>query len=478
MHRAVLIAALLGFWIAAAVHAQPATVQVQSVGWSVPVSLSAASTGIVDVSLAVSEGGTAHVVWEDGGHLIHAFGVPTVGSLPSDIAYGEGPALTGGEGSAAHLAFAAVSGGQMDVCASDWTGSAWSLPVSVMPTDSDSLAPAVGRLGTQLAVVWAEATDLHDIYVATRTDAGPWIAAAVSGAAGNAPDICLDNRGAHVLFQDRDPITGKMDLWYTLGDGAGWSLPVSVSNSFDWDSHAGRVACLLGQTHATWQEATASGYQIQHATGSDLGWGTANVVSPSGDAFSPDLAVSDGALHVAWAQTGAVAYRPWSGGIWGTVETLSVSGYVLDVAVGAAPDGTMHLAWVELSANGTARVMYSWRSAGGSTATPTSTTTRTHTATTTRTATATPTRTPTATFTRTATTTATTTSTPAASFTVTATRTGTATRSYTPTATRSATVTATHTVEPTKTPSVTATATRVPASARWIFLPMVFRGIP
>jgi hypothetical protein len=25
---------------------------------------------------------------------------------------------------------------------------------------------------------------------------------------------------------------------------------------------------------------------------------------------------------------------------------------------------------------------------------------------------------------------------------------------------------------------VTATATRVPASARWIFLPMVFRGIP
>jgi hypothetical protein len=289
MRCAVLISTVLGLLAATAVHAEPGGVQVQSAGWSVPVQLSAASTGIVDVSLAVSEGGTVHVIWEDGGHLFHSFGAPTVSSLPSDIAYGESPALTGGEGSAAHLAFVTLSGGQWDVYESDWTGDAWSLPVGVLPTDSDSFAPAIDRFGTQLAVVWAEIADLSDIYMATRAESGMWVAAAVSGATGSAPDICLDSRGVHVLFQDRDPVTGKMDLWYTLRGGVGWSLPVSISNSPDWNSHVGRLVCMSGQAHAIWQEATASGYQIQHATGSDLSWGTAVAVSPSGDAFSPCL---------------------------------------------------------------------------------------------------------------------------------------------------------------------------------------------
>jgi len=466
MRRPILIAALLSLLAAAAVHAEPHPAQLQSANWSAPVPLSAASTEIGDLSLAVSEGGTVHVVWEDGGHLFHAFGAPAVSPLPSDIAYGESPALAGGTGSAAHLAFVAMSGNQMDVYASDWTGSAWSLPVGLLPTDGDSLAPAIARSGSQLAVTWAETADIADIYVATRTDAGGWIAAAVSGAVGNAPDVCLDSRGIHVLFQDRDPITEKMDLWYAFRNEVGWSLPVSVSNSPDWDSHAGRLACLSGQTHGTWQEATASGYQIQHATGSDLGWGTASVVSPSGDAFSPDLAVSDDALHQAWAQSSVVAYRPWSGGVWGTTETLSVSGYVLDVAIGAAPDGGIHMAWVELSANGTARVMYSWRSSGSQTSTPT------------RTATSTQTRTPTATFTRTATPTPTRTPMPTASVTGTATTTATPTRTCTPTATRSATATPTRTAAATVTPAATATVTRSPAGVHWIILPVVFRGAP
>ena len=438
MRRAVLVFTVLSLLAAASVQAGPNTVQLQSLGWSAPVPLSAVSAGIVDVSLAVSEGGTVHVIWDDGGRLFHAFGAPVAGSPASEIAYGESPALTGGQGSAAHLAFGAPAGSRNDVYASDWTGSAWSLPVGVLPTEGESSAPAIDRLGDQLAIAWAEATDLGDIYLATREGGGSWVGGAALGAAGGAPDVCLDAAGVHVLFQDRDPLTGKTDLWYALRNGRGWSLPVSVSNSPDWNSYAGRLACLAGQVHAIWQQATVSGYQIQHATGSGSGWGAATAVSAMGDAFSPDLAASGSTLHLAWAQTGVVAYRRWSGGNWGTVETMGVSGYALDVAVGAAPDGTVHLAWVELGAGGTARVMYAWRAAAEPTSTPT------------RTSTATITRTPTATSTWTA----------------------TATQTRTLTASPSATAT------PTRALTASPTATRTPAVMRRIYLPVVLRGMP
>jgi carbohydrate-binding DOMON domain-containing protein len=152
-------------------------------------------------------------------------------------------------------------------------------------------------------------------------------------------------------------------------------------------------------------------------------------VSGSADAFSPDLVPgADGSLHVAWAQQGAVAYRRWAAGNWGTTETLPAAGMVLDVAVGVSASGMVHLAWAELGTDDLVRVMYAWR--GGDTPTPTATPTRT--ATRTPTATATPTR--------------------------------------TPTATPSATAT------PTRTPSATPTATRLPVVKR-VFLPVVFRGL-
>lgn len=451
MRRSLLTLTLLAILISATTLAEPAVVQ--SAGWSVPVQLSAASAGIVDVSLAVSEGGMVHVVWEDEGRLFHAFGTPTIVSPAAETAYGESPDMAGGQGTTVHLTFAARSGSQLDVYESDWSSNSWSLPAGIMPTTDDSFAPAIARLGSELAVVWAEATDLGDLYLSTRTEGAAWVAAAISGASGSAPDICLDTRGIHVLLQDRDPVTGKADLWYTMQTGVNWSLPMSVSNSPDWNSSAGRLVCLAGQTHAIWQEATTSGYQIQYATGTSLGWGAATVISPPGDAFSPDMTASGADLHAAWAQTGAVAYRPWSGGVWGDIETLNVAGYVLDTAVGVSPDGTVHLAWVELDSGGTTKVLYSWRAEGDPTPAPTATSTHTAsrtsaptaTPTATRTHTATATRTPTATLTRTATSMATGTLAPSA--------TSTRTPTLTPTRTPTRAATAAHTATPTRTPA-------------------------
>lgn len=388
MRHAVMILGILCLLITAAVRAQVGA-PASAVGWSTPISLGSASAGIADVSLAVSEAGVVHVVWEDDGRLLHAYGAPTVNPGAAEAALGISPALTGGQGSAAHLAFANRSGSQMDIYEADWDGSGWSLPVSLLSTSQDSLAPAADRWDTLLAVAWTERGAAYDeIYLATRSGAGPWFGGAVPGTSGNASDVCLDGQGIHLLFQQIDTGTLKQQLWYTVRAGLGWSLPVSVSNAPDVHAMAGRLACSEGTAHAVWQQETATGYSIYYAAGSSEGWGTAAQVSGSANAFSPDwVQGGDGSLHLAWVQVDAVAYRRWRAGTWGAIETVPASGWIMDVAVGAAPDGTVHLAWAELRDDSLVRVMYAWRAAVSPTPTPTAT----------RTPTATKTATPTAT---------------------------------------------------------------------------------
>lgn len=395
MRRVVMTLAILFLAITAAVGAQVrAPAPTSASGWSAPILLGAASAGIADVALAVSEAGVVHVVWEDDGRLLHAHGAPTVNPAAGEAAEGTNPALVGGQGSTAHLAFAAGFGGPMDIYEADWDGSAWSLPTSLLSTEGDSFAPAADRWDTLLAVIWTERGAAFDeVYLATRSSPGPWLGGAVPGVAGSAADGCLDGQGIHVLFQQMDPGTRKQQLWYTVRVGMGWTLPVSVSNAAAFNASAGRLACSAGSAHAVWQQETATGSQIYHAVGSSAGW--ESPVAMSGPAaFSPDLAQgADGSLHLAWAQKGAVAYRRWAGESWGAEETVPASGFLVDVAVGAAPNGTVHLAWAELGDDGLVRVMYAWRAAGTPTPTATATPSRTPTATATRTPSATPTAT-------------------------------------------------------------------------------------
>ncbi len=391
MHRILVAVSVLGLLVITAAQAQMgAPAPTSAGGWSTPIVLGSASPGIADVALAVSDTGVVHVVWEDGGRLLHAYGAPTVNPTAAEAAHGISPALTGGQGSAAHLAFAAEFGGQTDIYEADWDGSAWALPTGLLWTAGDSFAPAADRWDALLAVVWTERGTAYDeIYLATRSSPGPWGSGPVPGVSGSAADVCLDGQRVHLLFQQIDPGTWKQQMWYTAREGVSWSLPVSVSNAPAFNASAGRLACPAGSVHAVWQQETATGFRIYHAVGSSEGWGSAVAVSDAAVAFSPDLAQgADGSLHLAWAQQNAVAYRRWAAGIWGATETLPASGWIVDVALGAAPNGAVHLAWAELGSDGLVRVRYAWRAADTPTPTPTATRTPT------RTPTATPTRLP------------------------------------------------------------------------------------
>jgi len=458
MRRWIAAFAALSVFLALAITTHSASSQPQSAGWAAPVPLSGISAEILDVSLAVSADGTVHVVWDDGGQLFHAYGAPLVSSTPAAVEYGESPALAGGTGSAAHLAF--QYGDPSDVYASDWNGM-WPLPTPISETAEDSRAPAIDWYGSRGAIAWTETTaGFQEVYLARSEGGGPWMSGEVPGATGEAPDVCHDSGGIHLAFQADDAETAKQDIWYISQDGLTWSPAASISKTPNSNSVSARLVCLAGLVHAAWQEQTASGYRIYYASGSASGWSAPQNVSGTDASFSPDLAAgADGSLHLTWAGFDTVGYRRWLGGAWGTVETLGpFAGDVIDVAIGAAPDGTVHLAWVEMANTGLSRVMYSWRGAAVTTPTPTPTATRTNTPT--QTATPTSTATPSPMATRT----------PSATPIQTATATNTPTR----TATATATPTRTATLTPTRTP----TATRTPAIARQRFLPAVFCGRP
>lgn len=392
MHRRLAALVAAGVFLLAALHTNSAAPNLQADGWSAPIALSSQSDWIGDVSLAVSADGTAHVVWDDGGQLFHAYGSPTVNPTPAAIAYGESPSLAGGAGSAALLAFASLAGEQYDIYVSHWDGAGWSLPTSVLPTDGDSFAPSADWNGTSGAVAWAETVeDSTEVYLSRSEDGGPWLGGAVPLAEGDAPDVCLDAQGVHVSFQARDPLTGRLDIWHTQYYGPDWSVPTAVSGMPDADSSGVRLACWGGQPHAAWQQAAEGGYNIWFAARSAEGWSLPEAASGGSDAFSPELAASAGSMHLAWAESSAVGYRPWAGDTWGAAVPLGPrDGEVLDVALDAAADGTVHLAWVEMQSDGTTQVFYSWR---GSPVTPTPSTTLTRTSTPTSTPSPTPTST-------------------------------------------------------------------------------------
>ncbi len=367
MRRRLIALAAAGAFLLAALHCYSAAHKLQADGWAAPIALSSESEWIGGVSVAVSADGTVHVVWEDGGQILHACGSPIVNSTPAAVAYGESPSLAGGAGSAAHLAFIALAGEQYDVYVSHWNGIGWSLPSSIMPTGGDSFAPSVDWNGTAGAVAWTEqvAEGSTEIYLARSEDGGPWLGGAVPNAGGDAPHVCLDAGGVHLSFQARDLLTDKLDIWYAYHDGTGWSVPTAVSGTPDADSSGGTLACWGGQPHAAWQQEVDGGYSIYFATRNVSGWSVPEPVSSGGDGFSPDLAAdASGGMHLAWAESNAVGYRPWAGDAWGAEAPIGPrAGEILDVALGAAPDGTVHLAWVEMQGDGTTQVFYSWRAA-------------------------------------------------------------------------------------------------------------------
>lgn len=415
MIKAVRCAVVMGMsalWLSASAgQVLPGRLAGAVVVWSEPVALSDAQIEAPAPQVALSGDGTVHVVWQADEQVMHRRIQSAGPSTTVSAAYGYSPALAGGVGPAAHLAFLERTDGWTDVYYAAWDGESWSLPVNVSLTGSVLFSPSIAVDGATVRIAWADGA-LGDpmIFVAESTDGWSWTFSIVDGSWGaESVSLCV-GPGAQprVVWQAPDLLTDRYDVYYSQLGPAGWSLPESVSDTPDADSAAPRLVSVGGVNHVLWQESVGGRFEVWHVSGTVGAWSFPSAVSQGSDAALAPWAdvVLAGGVIACWTRPTGVQVRERTAGVWAAVETVatSVTG-VLDARVAAAASGAVHLVWAAATGEGEWQVMYSRRDGGAGTPTPTVTGTRTasptatHTAARTATVTATQTATPTVTST-------------------------------------------------------------------------------
>lgn len=204
-------------------------------------------------------------------------------------------------------------------------------------------------------VVWEEGPFLYHRY----RDHGVWSQPAFV-ATGEAPALTIGPDGAvHLVWSNE--FGGNYEIYYSVWDEAGWSLPRNVSHT-SGVSLAPEVAVGDdGVRHVVWTDNTPGYPVVYHASSSDgLIWSTFPI--PSGSGLAPVVALGSQetitrVLHVAWQDADEVTGRyevfhtQWDGVDWSLPENVSDSpsrdSRLPDLTTG--PDGKAHLVWEEVA---------------------------------------------------------------------------------------------------------------------------------
>jgi hypothetical protein len=406
--------------------------------WTAPVNLSSSTTYTEDAAAAVDSVGRVHVVWSEGGQILHRYSAGGGWTGAVTVAAGWCPALVADAAGQLHIVFVNRFADIDEVYYKSWKAeTGWQLPVNVSEGVGPASSPNLVIDGDGgLAVVWSSASgDADLIYVATSADGALWSSWPVPNAWGTRPVVAVIADGQlAVAWQGPYDVTGSpLEVFFSEQSNALWTLPQDVSMSPESDSMIPSLAVGGGQLHLAWQEETNSGQAVYHSVRIGSDWSSPQKRSAADEAFAPVLAAKAGAVHMVWTTGGRVQYvaRSDESGTWGSVEDVAVGqsgARDVSLAVGSGP----HVVWLAEASPDNDDAFHSAREAGPS---PTSTVT--------------------------------------ASATPSATATTTPTWTYTPTATRTTTATATATSTLTLQPSPTTTPTLTSEPVVSIYLPCI-----
>lgn len=306
-------------------------------------------------ALAVTQGGVAHLVWEQDDTLYHAYrtgdGWITPTPIPG-VGGGEQPALAAGPGGDVHLVYAKLGDPYMvyNVYRASWNGSElqWGLPRNVSQHQTlSSHSPDVAVDADGGIHIVAQAST-EELYYASIGDGsyGP-----IPNAAGHGPSIAVSNAPA-VTVQIVYRHSAVSDIFLVRGTDGSWDLPEAVSDTERF-STAPRLALDDEVVHVVWQETIGSVPQVQYTRG--LPWTPVITLSAStAGATLPALARDVfGTVHVAWGDGAFPSYSVLhtysrDGPSWHGSEPIQGGSLRLDqVALFGADDGSVHAAWVE-----------------------------------------------------------------------------------------------------------------------------------
>jgi hypothetical protein len=314
-------------------------------------------------AIAVAPDGERFAAWEEDGTQVYTAVEGQAGWLVGPLADGDSPALTTALDGTAHLVYAADDGtGNLEIYHSRWSAGGWSPPGNISRTSGTSAGPdvAIAADGTP-HFVWTDSTPGEPtLYQGTPDGAVP-----VFSARGTAPAISIDNSDqVHLVWQEPDDNTGLGEVYHIFmrsADGQTWSFAERLSNSSDVDSRTPDIVIdSQGMIHVAWIEGGAvqvrSGQPANFSpavTLSDVATGTAGV------RLAADTA---GNVFAAWTEGGTrvrAAVRWASTSAWETPQTVADGLPGLGaLALDAGPAGTAYLAWSAHPSGSTAGEIY------------------------------------------------------------------------------------------------------------------------
>jgi len=336
--------------------------------WSAPMNLSESEVFTEDASLAADSQGRVHVVWSEGGEIVHRHQLTEGWSAPMTVATGFAPALAADTGGEIHLVFVNRFADVDDVYYTSWRdGPGWQLPVNVSDGVERSSSPslAVAAAGSR-AVVWGSRSgDVDLIYVAESDDGMLWSSGPVPHAFGVRPKVAIGDGSLLVAWHGPYDVPGSaMEIYFSVRSNHQWTLPLDVSASPEVDSVFASLAYEADKGYLAWQENLPGGSAVLMSVGEAGGWSIPQKRSGEGPAYAPVVMVGLGGGHVAWTTEASVQYAGWSvsSGTWQTIEDVAAAqAGVRDVSM--ALGASACLAWLAEAAISNDDVYYSVRMA-------------------------------------------------------------------------------------------------------------------
>jgi len=377
-------------------------------GWSLPFNLSVSAVDTEDASIAVDSSGRVHVIWSEGGEILHRFRDGSGWSAAKRVASGTFPDLAADAAGNVHLVFANQFAGSEDIYFVSWQAtSGWGLPVNVSEGAGASSFPklAIAPDGG-LVVVWSvQSSGVEFIYLARSTDGWLWVSGPIPNAYGTHPAVAVAPAGNLVVAWEGpyDELGSPAEVFFSVQVGSQWTLPEDVSASPEVNSSLPSLAVGPSDIGLAWQEDVPGGQAVYLSQMTDGGWSEPQQRSGSGQALAPALAFDSlGNGHLVWATENAVQHVTWAPitGVWQPIENVAIGQVGVSNAC-LALRSAAHVVWLAEASADNRDLYYSTKAMVEPSPTPsvtrTAKATPTHTCTTTPTGTATVTHTSTAT---------------------------------------------------------------------------------
>jgi len=321
--------------------------------WSVAAPLTPKMSGLASPSIAVTESGITHVLYEDGEDIWHLVEDRGQWNAPVWVAGGHCPSVSAFDEDLL-MVFNNEFAGNVEVYFASWQGDVWSLPRNLSYTSGSSSQPrlAVGTDSTPHAV-WTDDTPGYSTVYHGHQEETYWVNRPIDNGRGESPWLAVDSQGlAHVVWQDRQAPDGLWQVYYTRGDGRYWSLPQNLSASDQQDATLPRVLLDFEDVvYVVWLESVDDVQRIyltfkyeNHWTEPETLVETSSHVDHIQVAFT-----AQGTLHLAWIEQGQVRHRYRSAGqVMSQIEYLGAEGdSVVGMVLSLVPEQwEAHLVWV------------------------------------------------------------------------------------------------------------------------------------